>query len=97
MGAKFNLNLSDTAYEEVGELSRKLDLSMADVVREALSLLWWISKEIGSGNRLLIQRGDQVTELLYPGLERLRTSDGKARKERESLSRPARGRLTSAR
>jgi hypothetical protein len=70
--AKFNLNLSDSAYTDVSDVASRLDISMADVVREALSLLLWIIREISAGNRLLIQRGDQVTEVVVPELERLR-------------------------
>ena len=70
--AKFNLNLSDSAYADVSEMAECLDISMADVVREGLSLLGWITREIRAGNRLLIQRGDTVTELVVPELDKLR-------------------------
>lgn len=70
--AKFNLNLSDSAYADVTEMANRLDVSMADVVRQALSLLRWIANEYSAGHRLLIQRGDSVTELVVPDLERFR-------------------------
>ena len=49
-----------------------MGVTMADVIRESLSLFWWLAKEYRQGNRLLIQRGNAVTELLIPSLERLR-------------------------
>ena len=69
---KFNVKFSDSTYQAVGQLARWTDGTMADVIREALSVFWWIAKEYGQGHRLLIQRGDQVTELLIPSLERLK-------------------------
>ena|SRR5215471_1742487 len=68
---KFNVKFSDSTYRAVGELARWTDGTMADVIREALSIFWWLAKEYRQGNRLLIQRGDQVTELMIPSLERL--------------------------
>jgi hypothetical protein len=68
---KFNVKFSDSTYRAVGELARWMDGTMADVIREALSILWWLAKEYRQGNRLLIQRGDQITELLIPSLARL--------------------------
>jgi hypothetical protein len=53
------------------ELAERLDVPMADVIREALSLFWWFARERAAGSRILIQRGDQVTELLIPSLEEL--------------------------
>jgi hypothetical protein len=85
--AKFNLNLSESTYADVGEMADRLDISMADVVREALSLLLWIIHEIRAGNRLMIQRGDQITELVVPELERLRDPPQPKR------ARPAKGDL----
>lgn len=70
--AKFNVNFSDSTHAAVVELSERMDVPMADVIREALSLLWWLARESMAGNRILIQRGDQVTELMIPSLEALR-------------------------
>ncbi len=67
--ARFNVNFSASTHEAVVQLSERLDLPMADVVREALSLFWWVSQETEAGNTLLIQRGGQVTELLIPSLK----------------------------
>jgi hypothetical protein len=69
---KFNVKFSDNAYRAVAELAGWMGATMADVIRDALSLFWWLAKEYRQGNRLLIQRGETVTELLIPSLERLR-------------------------
>ena len=70
--AKFNRNLSESAYAEVSELAGGLDITMAEVVREALHLLGWIAREINADNHLLIRRGDVVVELTVLELEMLR-------------------------
>jgi hypothetical protein len=69
--AKFNINFSDSTHAVLVELSERLDVPMADVIREALSLYWWFAREQASGNQLLIQRGDKLTELMIPSLEAL--------------------------
>ncbi len=90
--AKFNLNLSDSAYAEVIEMAERLDISMADVVREALNLLRWVMGEISADNCLLVRRGDHLVELLMPELERLRRSSvrpSEAQQREPSRRRPS--------
>jgi hypothetical protein len=70
---KFNVKFSDSTYRAVGELAKWTDGTMADVIREALSIFWWLAKEYRQGSRLLIQRGDKITELMIPSLERLKS------------------------
>lgn len=95
---KFNVKFSDNAYRAVGELAGWMGASMADVIRESLSLFWWLAKEYRQGNRLLIQRGNEVTELVIPSLERLRSDVAPgvevvpAIDEPDADSRPPRGR-----
>ena len=84
--AKFNLNLADSTYADVGEMAVRLDISMADVVRQALSVLGWITREISANNRLLVQRGDRLTELVMPELERLRPREPGSEVEGDDLS-----------
>jgi hypothetical protein len=72
MTQKLNVSFSDSAYAVVAELASDLDVPMSDVVREGMSLFSWIAQELGAGHRLLIQRDDQVTELVIPSLEPLR-------------------------
>jgi len=99
---KFNVKFSDNAYRAVGELAGWMGLSMADVIRESLSLFWWLAKEYRQGGRLMIRRGDAVTELLVPSLERLRVDTSPDREVVPTLdgpaggSRPSRGRRPRA-
>lgn len=71
---KFNVNFSDSTYEVLKELAARLDVNLADVIREALSLLWWVATEYSQGHRFLIQRGDRTTEVEFPSLILLRRS-----------------------
>lgn len=76
---KFNVKFSDSTYRAVATLAEKLEVSMADVIREALSLYWWAGKECMAGSRLLIQRGSEITELVIPSLEQLKQGPEYAR------------------
>ncbi len=86
--AKFNVNFSDSTYAVVSELSQRLGVPMADVIRDALSLQWWLAKEVMAGNKLLIERGDRITEVIIPSLEPLAggpTTASVVKKERRQV------------
>jgi hypothetical protein len=68
---KFNVTFSESTYSVLTNLAQRMEVSMADVIREALSVYWWIAKEQATGGRLLIQRGDKVTQLAIPSLAKL--------------------------
>jgi hypothetical protein len=68
---KFNVNFSAATHEDLSDLSAVLAAPMAEVIREALGLLKWLVRESLAGNKLLIQRGDRITEVAFPVLERL--------------------------
>jgi hypothetical protein len=48
---------------------------MADVLREAISVLWFITRELASGNKILVQRGGETSELVLPTLEGVRAAE----------------------
>jgi hypothetical protein len=52
-------------------LAERTELPTAEVVRQGLSVLYWLARERSLGSKLLIQRGDVVTELVVPSLDRL--------------------------
>ena len=64
------MKLSDSTYRDMSALADLTDGTMADVFREALSIFAWLAKEYRQGNRLMIKRGDELTELLIPSLAR---------------------------
>lgn len=84
---KFNVKLSDDTYRDMGELAGLMDGTMADVIREALSVFWWVASEYQQGNQLMVRRGDQITELMVPSLERVRAAALRA-KDRSQPSEP---------
>jgi hypothetical protein len=93
---RFSISFADGTYETLDDLATRLDVSMSDVVREALSVYWLLSRELEAGNRLQIQRKSQVHELLIPSLETLAASkvhQGEARTTpvKESDSKVSRG------
>jgi hypothetical protein len=83
---KFNVKFSDSTYRAVAELAKSTDGTMADVIREALSVYRWLAMEYQQGNRALIQRGDKITELVFPSLERLRLDASLAQGDDEAAS-----------
>jgi hypothetical protein len=87
--SKFNVKFSDGTHEVLVDLSQKLETSMAEVIREALSLYWWVARERSAGSRLLVQRGDEVTELVIPSLERLTQEMAPARQPDSEVLAPA--------
>jgi hypothetical protein len=59
--------MSRTAYELVEERAGQLGIDKADMFLSlAANLLFWLSTELLNGSRLLIERGDEVTELAIP-------------------------------
>src|SRR5215471_5219574 len=70
----FCIEFSDGTRQVLGDLSQRLDTSVAEVIRESLSLYTWVVRERSAGSRLLVQRGEEVTELVIPSLERLTKS-----------------------
>jgi Ribbon-helix-helix protein, copG family len=68
---KFNVTFSESTHGVLSNLAQRMEVSMSEVIREALSVYWWIAKEQSTGGRLLIQRGDEVTQLAIPSLARL--------------------------
>jgi hypothetical protein len=68
---KVSLNLADRMSRTVTVLAERLDMPMAEVVREALSLYWWLAKERSTGTRISIHRGEEVTEMVIPSLDGL--------------------------
>ena len=72
----FRVRFADSTYQVVAHLSSRLQVPMAEVVRDALSIYWWLARERMAGSRLLIERGGDVNELTIPSLERLRPEPG---------------------
>jgi hypothetical protein len=73
---KYTLQFSDQSYADLEGLSDLLDMTKAEVVREALSMYRWIVQEKMAGHRLLIDRESQVNELLIPRFDRLPAGAG---------------------
>ena len=97
---RFNVKFQEAMYQLVLGLAGRLELSMADVMREALSFYGWAAHEHEQGNKVLVQRGDEITEIVIPTLERLRpeiaprpevvgTGNGLLRRRRSATGPPA--------
>jgi hypothetical protein len=90
--SKFNVNFSDGTHRVLLDIAQQQGTSMADVIREALSLYWWFARERSAGSRFLVQRGSEVAELVIPSLERLTREMEQTRDpDSEILTPPARG------
>jgi metal-responsive CopG/Arc/MetJ family transcriptional regulator len=61
---RVNVNFSSAVYEALTRLAERKGVSMSEALRRAIALDDYISAEQEQGARLLLERGDQVTELL---------------------------------
>jgi hypothetical protein len=65
------MNLTDGTGGTLTVLAERLDVPMAEVIRGALSLYWWVAKERSAGTRFQVQRDGELTELVVSSLDRL--------------------------
>jgi hypothetical protein len=68
---RVELSLTNRMSRAFAVLAERLDVPLTEAIRGALSLYWWVAKERSTGARVLIQRGDHITELVISGLDRL--------------------------
>ncbi len=70
--ARFNISFADSTHEALVDMSVRLDRSVAEVIREALSIYGWLIREASNGTTFLVQRGSRSpSELVIPYLEQL--------------------------
>lgn len=64
------LEFSEEALDELRKLEERLQASCpAEVIRDALGVLRWVTNHLAEGDRILIKRGDgQQTETTFPFL-----------------------------
>jgi hypothetical protein len=60
---------SAQSYGTLAQMAAATHMTASNVVRDALSLYWWLAREHGKGSRFLVQRDAAVTELVLPSLE----------------------------
>lgn len=72
MASKFNIKLTDKEYGTLGALAEWMDVSMADVMREAIAVAYFMARQYRNGSVFMIKRGDQTVELHIAGMDRLR-------------------------
>src|SRR5215472_4533347 len=81
---KYNVNFSDNAYQTLATLSEELGMTMAEVVREALSTYWWLARELEHGHRVVIDRNGTLTQVVFPSFEA--AAQAKRRQDRTPVS-----------
>jgi hypothetical protein len=64
-----NARFTPQAHRTLTQLADATHATPSAVMRDALSVYWWLGRESGRGHRFLVQRGDTVTELVLPSLE----------------------------
>lgn len=68
-GRMVRVRFSESAYRTVLQLAGAERSTMAEVMREALSVYWWLAREQSQGNVFLVRRGEVVIELRIPSLD----------------------------
>lgn len=68
MANRYNVNLSDDAYNDMAELSKKTHRRMSELVRLGLHLAHVAYTEVLQGNKVLIAdaKGNILRELVLP-------------------------------
>lgn len=69
---KFNVKFNHELHSDLQAAAGELDVTMADIVRDAIEVWLWMADEHRTGATVLIQRSDGIVELREPLLERLR-------------------------
>jgi predicted negative regulator of RcsB-dependent stress response len=66
---RLNLNLTDSARQEINSLAEQSSRTITELVRLALSLLKVIIDERNAGNKLVVttREGKPLKELVIPG------------------------------
>jgi len=58
--------ISRKAYEQVRERTEQLGIETpSQFITMATSVMYWLTRELLNGSHLLIQRGDEITELTF--------------------------------
>jgi hypothetical protein len=66
---RYTIDLSEKVRQTLTDLAEATHLTPSEVVRDALSVYWWLAREHGQGNRFMVQRGSNVNELFLPSLK----------------------------
>jgi hypothetical protein len=61
---RVNVNFSDSVYRMLEELAERRGKSMAEVLRDSITLEKWVADAQAEGARILVQKGDEIRELL---------------------------------
>ncbi|UCC87719.1 MAG: ribbon-helix-helix protein, CopG family [Anaerolineales bacterium] len=65
MAQRVNVNFSDDTYAVLKEIAEKKGNTMSEVLRDAIALEEWVTDELTSGSRLLVERQDgEVREVI---------------------------------
>ena len=61
---RVNVNFSDSVYRTLEELAERRGKSMAEVLRDSIALEKWVADAQAEGAHIMIQKGDEIRELL---------------------------------
>ena len=66
-GTRLQLDLTPEAMKALTELQNRTDsVTRADVFKQALSVLDYLSKQVAEANKLLIERDGNLVEIVMP-------------------------------
>lgn len=68
---RVQLDLTPEAFEELEKLRKEVDASTrADAIRRAMRILRWTLDQISSGARILVDKDNELKEVVFPFLPR---------------------------
>ncbi|MBI2683341.1 MAG: hypothetical protein HYX26_09045 [Acidobacteriales bacterium] len=66
---RVQFDFTEKALQELDRLKNALQVSSrADVVRFSLRIMQWMTQELGSGSRLMVERDGTLHEVVFPFL-----------------------------
>lgn len=66
-GHQIILSLTDDAFQKLKGTADRTSLSVADLVKNGLAIAEWLEEESSRGGKVLVKRGDQLSEVNLPG------------------------------
>jgi hypothetical protein len=63
-----NVRFTPNAHRVAMQLANATRVTPSELVRDALSVYWWLAREHGQGHSFLVRRGNAITEVTLPSL-----------------------------
>lgn len=63
---RVNFIIAQEVWERLSDVAESKEMTVSDVMRDAIALELWANEELGKGNKILVGNGDGYREVLLP-------------------------------